>query len=186
MTANDLRKGMVILFNGDLHQVVDIEFVRPGNWRAMAQAKLRNMKTGAIFPQRFQTTEKVDEAIVETRTMQFLYQTERLYSFMDVQSYEQLEMDEELLGDDRKFLKEQMEVVVKLHEGRPVGIELPSSVVLKVVECPPNIKGNTASGGTKPATCEGGHVANVPFFVEIGDEIRVDTRTGAYLERAKG
>ncbi len=185
MTANDLRKGMVILFNNELHRVVDIEFVRPGNWRAMAQAKLCNIKTGAIFPQRFQTTEKVEEAIVETRTMQFLYASEHLHSFMDVQSYEQVEMNDEVLGDDKKFLKEQMEVTVKLYEGKPIGIELPTAVVLKVVDCPPNIKGNTASGGTKPATCEGGHVANVPLFIEIGEQIRVDTRTGAYLERAK-
>ncbi|RCK78782.1 MAG: Translation elongation factor P [Candidatus Ozemobacter sibiricus] len=183
ITANDLRKGMIILFNNELCQVVEVEFVRPGNWRAMAQTKLRSVKTGAIFQQRFQTTEKVEEAAVETRTMQFLYATEHLYYFMDVQTYDQIEMNEDFIGDNKKFLKEQMEVVVKLHEGKPIGIELPSSVELEVIETSPNIRGNTASGGGKPATLEGGHVTTVPFFVEVGERVRVDTRTGEYLER---
>jgi elongation factor P len=184
ITANDLRKGMIILFNNELHQVVDVEFVRPGNWRAMAQTKLRNVKTGSIFNQRFQTTEKVDEAHVETRTMQYLYATEHLFHFMDVQSYEQMEMGEDEVGDAKKFLKEQMEVIVKVYEGRPVGLELPTSVELTVVEAPPNVKGNTASGSGKPVTCEGGLVVTVPMFIESGEVIRVDTRTGEYLERA--
>lgn len=182
--ANDLRKGMIILFNNELCQVVEIDFVRPGNWRAMAQTKLRSIKTGAIFLQRYSTTEKVEEALVETRNMQYLYNADNMYFFMDHQTYEQLEIAEDFIGETRKFLKEQMDVVVKMYEGRPIGLEISSSVVLRVTDCPPNIKGNTASGGSKPATCEGGHVCQVPFFVEIGELIRVDTRTGDYLERA--
>ncbi|MBF0545673.1 MAG: elongation factor P [Candidatus Riflebacteria bacterium] len=184
ITANDIRRNMIIIFNNELCQVVEVEFVRPGNWRAMAQTKLRSIKTGAIFQQRFQTTEKVDEAVVETRTMQYLYSSETMHHFMDVQNYEQMDMNNEFVGDSKKFLKEQMEITVKLYEGKPIGIELPTWVVLKVLEAPPNIKGNTASGGGKPATLEGGHVTQVPFFVEIGDLIKVDTRTGEYLERA--
>jgi len=184
ITANDLRKGMIILFNNELCQVVEVEFVRPGNWRAMAQTKLRSIKTGAIFQQRFQTTEKIDEAVVETRTMQYLYTSGDLLYFMDVQSYEQLEMNKEFVGEMTKFLKEEMEVVVKLYEGKPIGIELPSSVILKVIDTPPNVRGNTASGGGKPATLEGGHTTQVPFFIEIGEAIKVDTRTGEYIERA--
>jgi elongation factor P len=175
---------MIILFNNELCQIVEIDFVRPGNWRAMAQTKLRSVKTGAIFQQRFQTTEKVDEANVETRTMQYLYTSDHFVHFMDVQSYEQMDMDTSFVGDSAKFLKEQMEVIVKLYEGRPIGMDLPTSVELRITETPPNIRGNTASGGGKPATCEGGHVCNVPFFVETGELIKVDTRTGEYLERA--
>lgn len=184
ITANDLRKGMVILYNNELCQVVDVEFVRPGNWRAMAQTKLKNVKTGAIFQQRYQTTEKVDEASVETRTMQFLYSSDGLLYFMDVQSYEQSEMNEEDIGEAKKYLKEQMEIIVKLYEGKPIGIDLPPSVELRVIEAPPNVRGNTASGSGKPVTCEGGLVVTVPMFIESGEMIRVDTRTGAYLERA--
>lgn len=181
--ANDLRRGMIIHFNNELCQVVEVEFVRPGNWRAMAQTKLRSIKTGAIFQQRFSTTEKIDDAQVDTRTMQYLYSTEHLHTFMDTQNYEQIEMNDDFVGDAKRFLKEQMEVVVKLYEGRPIGLELPSSVELKVVEAAPNVRGNTASGGGKPATLEGGLVVNVPFFVESGDVVRVDTRTSEYLER---
>ncbi|MBF0409361.1 MAG: elongation factor P [Candidatus Riflebacteria bacterium] len=184
MSANDLRRNQIIIFNNELCQVVDVEFVRPGNWRAMAQTKLKSLKTGAIFQQRFSTTEKVDEATVETRTMQYLYSSDNMHHFMDIQSYEQMEMNDEFVGDSKKFLKEQMEVIVKMYEGKAIGLELPTSVVLEVLDTPPNIKGNTASGGGKPATLQGGHVSQVPFFVEIGDLIRVDTRTGAYLERA--
>ncbi len=184
ITANDIRKGMILLFNNELCQVVEVDFVRPGNWRAMAQTKLRSIKTGAIFQQRFQTTEKVDEAVVETRTMQYLYTSEHLVHFMDVQTYEQIDMNEDFVGDLKKFLKEEMEVIVKLYEEKPIGLELPSSVELTVVDTSPNIRGNTASGGGKPATCQGGHVVTVPFFIENGEKIRVDTRTGEYLERA--
>lgn len=184
ITANELRRGMIILFNNELCQVVEIDFVRPGNWRAMAQTKLRSVKTGAIFQQRFQTTEKVDDAQVDTRTMQYLYASDHFLHFMDIQNYEQMDMEEDFVGDMKKFLKEEMEVVVKLYEGKPIGLELPSSVELTVVDTPPGIRGNTASGGGKTATCEGGHVLNVPFFVENGEKIRVDTRTGEYLERA--
>lgn len=183
--ANDLRKGMVILYNGELAQVVDVEFVRPGNWRAMAQAKLKSLKTGAIFNQRYQTTEKVDEATVETRQMQYLYSSEHFLHFMDLETYEQIEMDSDLLGDQIKFLKEEMELFVKFYEGNPIGIELPPSVELEVVDAPPNVKGNSASSSTKPVTCSGGHVVNVPMFIMAGERIRVDTRTGEYLERVK-
>ncbi|MBI3039724.1 elongation factor P [bacterium] len=183
ITANDIRKGMVLLFNNELCQVVEVDFVRPGNWRAMAQTKLKSIKTGAIFQQRFQTTEKIDEAVVETKTMQYLYASEHLFHFMDIKTYEQTDMNADFVGDSQKFLKEQMEVLVKVYEGQPIGLELPSSVELTVLETPPGVKGNTASGGGKTATLEGGHVLQVPFFVENGEKIRVDTRTGEYLER---
>lgn len=185
ITANELRKGMIIMNNGELCQVVDVEFVRPGNWRAMAQTKLRNIKTGAIFQQRYQTTEKVEEAIVETRLMQYLYASGNFLYFMDTQTYEQLEMSREVLGDQIKFLKEEMEVYVKIYDGAAIGVELPPAVELEVIEAPPNVRGNSATSGYKPVTCAGGHVVNVPMFIEVGDIIKVDTRTGEYLERAK-
>lgn len=183
--ANDLRKGMVIMHNNVLCQIVDVVFVRPGNWRAMAQTKLKNLKTGAIFQQRFQATEKVDEANVEIRLMQFLYTSENWLHFMDTETYDQLEMDKNLLGESIKFLKDEMEIYVKLHEGQPIGVELPVSVILAVEEAPPNVKGNTASGGNKSVRCVGGHVVTVPMFIKKDELIRVDTRTGDYLERAK-
>lgn len=185
ITANELRKGMVIMFNGDLCQVVEVEFVRPGNWRAMAQTKLRNMKSGAIFLQRYQTTEKVDEATVETRLMQYLYACENFLHFMDMETFEQMEMEKDVVGDQLKFLKEEMEVYVKTHDGIAIGVELPPSVDLEVIEAPPNVRGNSATSGGKPVTCAGGHVTNAPMFIEVGEMIRVDTRNGDYLERAK-
>ncbi len=185
ITANDLRKGMVIIYNGELCQVVEIDFVRPGNWRAMAQAKLKSLKTGATFMQRYQTTEKVDEATVETKLMQYLYTSDHFLHFMDTQTYDQMEMELDLLGDQTKFLKEQMEIYVKLYDGKAIGAELPPSVDLEVIEAPPNVRGNSASGTNKPVVCAGGHVVNVPMFIEAGEFIRVDTRTGEYLERMK-
>jgi elongation factor P len=185
ITANDLRKGMVIMHNNELCQVTEVEFVRPGNWRAMAQSKLKSLKTGAIFQQRFQTTEKVEEATVETRQMQYLYTSDNFLHFMDIETYEQMEMDKSILGDSIKFLMEEMSLYVKIHDGLAIDIELPPSVELEVVDAPPNVKGNTASGGNKPVTCAGGHVVTVPMFIEAGEIIRVDTRTGDYLERAK-
>lgn len=183
--ANDIRKGMILMHNGELCQVVDVEFVRPGNWRAMAQTKLKSLKTGSIFLQRYQTTEKVDEAVVETRLMQYLYTSDNFLHFMDTTSYEQVEIDKELIGDQVKFLIENMEIYVKIYEGNAVGVELPPSVELEVIEAPPNVKGNSATTSNKPVVCAGGHVANVPMFIEAGEFIRVDTRTGDYLERAK-
>ncbi|OGK11008.1 MAG: elongation factor P [Candidatus Riflebacteria bacterium GWC2_50_8] len=185
ITANDLRRGMVIIYNGELCQVVDVEFVRPGNWRAMAQAKLKSLKSGSIFMQRYQTTEKVEEATVETKQMQYLYASDNFLHFMDIQSYDQMEMELDILGDQFKYLKEQMELYVRVYEGKAIGIELPPSVDLEVIEAPPNVKGNSASGNTKPVVCAGGHVVNVPMFIEAGEMIRVDTRTGEYLERMK-
>lgn len=185
ISANDIRKGMILLHNGELCQVTDVEFVRPGNWRAMAQTKLKNLKTGATFQQRYQTTEKVDEAIVESRLMQYLYESDDFLHFMDTETYEQLEVEKDVIGDQIKFLSENMEVYVKLYEGTAVGVELPPSVDLEVIEAPPNVKGNTATGGNKHITCAGGHVLTAPMFIETGEMIRVDTRTGAYLERTK-
>ena len=185
ITANELRKGMVVLHNGDLCQVVDVVFVRPGNWRAMAQTKLRSLKTGAIFQQRYQTTEKVDEATVEIKLMQYLYVSDDFLHFMDTETYEQLEVEKALMGEQIKFMTEEMEVYVKLYEERAIGVELPTNVELEVVEAPPNVKGNTSSGGNKPVVCAGGHVVTVPMFIEAGEVIRVDTRTGDYLERVK-
>ncbi len=183
--ANDLRRGMTVLQDGELCQVVDIEFVRPGNWRAMAQAKLKNLKTGAIFMQRYQTTEKVDQAVVETKQMQYLYSSDNLLHFMDTSNYEQIAMENDLLGDQTKFLVEQMEIYVKFYDGMPIGADLPPSVELEVTEAPPNVKGNSANSNTKPVVCAGGHVVNAPMFIESGEIIRVDTRTGEYLERVR-
>jgi len=183
--ANDLRKGSIVLVNDELCEVVDIEFVRPGNWRAMAQAKLKNLKTGSTFMQRYATTEKVEDVQLETKLMQFLYASGDQLHFMDLNTYEQIALSSEVLGDQTKFLKEQMEIYVKFHEKTPISVDMPTSVDLLVEEAPPNVRGNSATSSTKPVTCEGGHVVNVPMFIEAGEYIKVDTRTGVYLERTK-
>ena len=182
--VNDLRRGMVILYNGDLCQVVDIEFIRPGNWRALAQAKLRNLKTGSTFIQRYQTTEKVDEATLETKQMQYLYASDNLLTFMDNETFEQLELSKDQLGDALNFLMENMTVKVVIYEGRILGVELPNTVEMKVVETDPGIRGDTATSGSKPAKMETGYVVRVPLFINEGDTLRIDTRSGDYIERA--
>lgn len=185
VNATQLKAGMVILFNGDLCRVMKLLHITPGNWRGMVQTTLRNLKTGAKLEHRFRSEDKVETAYLEQHEMEYLYNDGSFYHFMNTETFEQTQLDEETLGDAIHYLVPNIKLEVEFHEGQPVGVELPKAVDLKVMETDPSMKGATATGSPKPAKLETGLVVQVPQFVEAGEVIRVDTATGAYLERAK-
>lgn len=184
ISTNDFRTGLTIELDGEIYSVVDFQHVKPGKGSAFVRSKLRNIKTGFTVERTFRAGEKVPRAHIEYREMQFLYSSGEDNFFMDTSTYEQISLSDEKLGDNKKYLKENMVIGVQVYEGAPIGVELPNSVELAVTDTDPGLRGDTASGGTKPATLETGAVVQVPLFVSIGDVIRVDTRTGQYLERA--
>lgn len=183
--AIQIRKGNILVYNGELCVVTDSTHVTPGKGQALMQVKMKRLKDGSNVEQRFRPDESVEKATVTTKEMQFLYADGHNYVFMDNETYEQISLDDEFLGDSKYFLKDGMNVQVQFHESTPVGIELPASVELEVVETEPNIKGATVSSSYKPAKLENGLTVQVPPFIEIGDKIRVDTRDLKYLERVK-
>ncbi len=182
--AGDLRPGMKIEMDGVPFIVTDYHWVKPGKGGAFNRTKLRNMRTGSIAERTFRTEEKVEQAILDERRVQFLYRGDDEYHFMDTETYEQFFLPEEQLGDARKYLKEEMVVTIVSHRGSPLSVEVPTFVELAVAETDPGVRGDTASGGSKPATLETGAVIQVPLFINVGDRLRVDTRTGTYIERA--
>ena len=184
ISVNDLRTGLTIELDGDVYAVVDFLHVKPGKGAAFVRTKLRNVRTGFVVKRTFTAGEKVPPARVETRDMQYLYASDNLFTFMDTESYDQIALPEEKLGDAVKFLKENMTISVQMYQGEAIGIQLPNTVELEVVETDPGLKGDTAAGGTKPATLETGAIVNVPLFINIGDIIAVDTRSKEYLKRA--
>jgi len=184
ISSNDFRNGVTIELDGGVWQIVDFQHVKPGKGAAFVRAKMKNAKTGAVVERTFNAGEKVPKAHVDNRQMQYLYESDGLYNFMDNETYEQITMTNDQLGDAIKFLKENMSIGVLFFQGIVIGIELPFSVELAVVETDPGIRGDTATGGTKSAKLETGYVVKVPLFINIGDVLRVDTRTGDYLERA--
>ncbi|HAH95276.1 MAG TPA: elongation factor P [Firmicutes bacterium] len=184
ISVNDLRTGLTIELDGDVYAVVDFLHVKPGKGAAFVRTKLRNVRTGFVVERTFNAGEKVPPARVETRDMQYLYASDNLFTFMDTESYDQIALPEEKLGDAVKFLKENMTISVQMYQGEAIGIQLPNTVELEVVETDPGLKGDTAAGGTKPATLETGAIVNVPLFINIGDVIAVDTRSKEYLKRA--
>lgn len=183
ISTNDLRPGVTVEIDGEVYVVVEFQHVKPGKGAAFVRTKIKNVKTGQVFERNFRAGEKLNRAILERKNMQYLYETDGTYYFMDTQTYEQVPLTKEQLGDALKFLKENLEVMVVFYEGKAIGIELPTFVDLKVVETEPGFRGDTATGGSKPATLETGAVVQVPLFVEIGDIVRIDTRTGEYLSR---
>ncbi|MDR3592993.1 MAG: elongation factor P [Negativicutes bacterium] len=184
ISSNDFRTGVTIELDGGVWQIVDFQHVKPGKGAAFVRAKMKNVKTGAVVERTFNAGEKVPKAHVDNRQMQYLYESDEQFNFMDNETYEQITLGSEQLGDAKKFLKENMSIGVLLFQGIVIGIELPNSVELAVVETDPGIRGDTATGGTKPATLETGYVVKVPLFINIGDVLRIDTRTGDYMERA--
>jgi len=175
---------MKIEMDGVPFIVTDYHWVKPGKGGAFNRTKLRNMRTGSIAERTFRTEEKVEQAILDERRVQFLYRGDDEYHFMDTETYEQFFLPEEQLGDARKYLKEEMVVTIVSHRGSPLSVEVPTFVELAVAETDPGVRGDTASGGSKPATLETGAVIQVPLFINVGDRLRVDTRTGTYIERA--
>ncbi len=183
ISTNDFHTGLTIELDGEVYTVVEFMHVKPGKGSAFVRSKLRNVKTGYVTERTFRAGEKLPRAHVEYREMQYLYSSGEDNYFMDTSTYEQLSLSNDKLGDAKKYLKENMTIGVQMYEGEPIGVELPNFVELKVVQTDPGLRGDTATGGSKPATLETGAVVQVPLFVEIGDVIRVDTRTDQYLER---
>jgi len=183
ISTNDLRTGVTVEIDGDVYMVVDFQHVKPGKGAAFVRTKIKNIKTGQVFERNFRAGEKLNRAMVERKTMQYLYSEGNVYYFMDTQTYEQIPLNEDQMGDAIKYLKENMEVMVMFYDGVSIGIELPTFVELEVTQTEPGFKGDTATGGSKPATLETGLTVQVPLFINIGDVIRVDTRTGEYLSR---
>lgn len=183
ISTNDFRTGLTIELDGNVFAVVDFQHVKPGKGAAFVRSKLKNVKTGAVVEKTFNAGEKVPPARVDRREMQYLYNDGDNYNFMDNESFEQLALTKEQLGDGVKYLMENMNIVVMMWQGNSIGIELPNQVELEVADTAPGIKGDTASGGSKPATLETGAVVQVPFFVNVGDKLLIDTRTGNYIKR---
>jgi len=183
ISTNDFRTGQTIELDGDVYQIIEFQHVKPGKGAAFVRSKLRNMRTGAVIEKTFNAGERLPRARVERREVQYLYNDGKNYNFMDMETYEQFEMPPEQLGDAVKYLKENMVIQVLTFQGRSIGVEMPNFVELEVVETAPGIKGDTASGGSKPATLETGAVVQVPFFVNVGDVLQIDTRTGNYIKR---
>lgn len=184
ISTNDFRTGVTIELDGDVYQVIDFQHVKPGKGSPFVRSKLKNLRTGSTTERTFNAGEKIPKAHLDRREMQYLYNDGDNFNFMDTESYEQVALSAEQMGDNVKFLKEEMNIYLVFHNGKILGIDLPNTVELEVVETEPGIKGDTASGGTKPATLETGLVVHVPFFVEVGDVLQVDTRTGDYIKRA--
>ena len=183
---SQVRKGMVIVGeDGQLYSVIDRDLNTPGNWRAILNLKLKNLKTGAVTPRRFKPEDKVELAYLDKRPMQYLYQEGDEYVFMDLETYDQTHLSREWVGDQILYLKENDNAQVTFYDGKPLSLELPATVELKVVETEPSVKGATAAAQFKPATLETGLKITVPPFVGIGEVVQVDTRTGEYLSRAK-
>jgi elongation factor P len=183
--ATDLKRGMCITMDGALWRVMDSQHITPGNWRGYVQATLRNLKTGAKHEKRFRSTETIEPAFIDVKEFQYLYsEKERgLYTFMDTESYEQISLDEEMIGDSLPFLIPNELVKLELHDGVAVGVQLPASVVLTITETTPGTRGDTVTNTRKEATVETGHKIKVPLFIEQGEKVRVDTRTGEFMER---
>ena len=185
LTAGELRKGVKLEIDGEPYLIVDFEFTKPGKGQALYRCRLKNMITGSQFDRTYRSGDKFTLADLEEQEMQYLYSDGSSYHFMNMASYEQIEIASEAVGDAANFLSENLLVSVLLFQGRPIGLTVPNFVELQIVSSAPGIKGDTASGSTKPATLSTGHVIQVPLFVEEGETVRIDTRTGQYVERVK-
>jgi len=183
ISSNDLRPGTTIQIDSDVWQVIEFQHVKPGKGAAFVRTKLKNLRTGNVNERTFRAGEKLEKASIERREMQFLYATGDEYSFMDNETFEQLTLNKDQLGNVYLYIKEGINVNVATHDGKLLGIEAPNFIELKVVETDPAFKGDTAQGGTKPAKLETGAVVAVPFFVVEGDTVKIDTRSNEYLER---
>ncbi len=183
ISVNDLKTGLTLDIDNGLWSVVEFLHVKPGKGAAFVRTKLKNVETGQVVEKTFRAGEKVAKAMLDRREMQYLYKEGSDLVMMDLESYEQMSVPIDRIGDGIKYLKEDMTVQILLHDSKIIGIDLPNFVELEVIDTPPAEKGNTAQGGSKPATLEGGAVVNVPFFIQVGDKLRIDTRTNEYLDR---
>jgi elongation factor P len=185
VSTNDLKRGMTLDLDGTLFQVIEFQHVKPGKGGAFVRTKLRNLRTGAVVDRTFNAGVGVGLAIVERRDMQYLYRDGDDFVFMDAETYDQHHVPSSVVGDAASYLTEGFTAVVPVHDGNAIGVELPASVVLRVAQTDPGVRGDRVSGALKPATLETGLVVQVPLFVEEGDLVKVDTRTGQYITREK-
>lgn len=185
ISTNDMRPGMTLQLDRDLWTILEYQHHKPGKGQAMVRTKLRNLKTGVIVDRTFRADEKVEQARLDKREMQFLYQQDPSLVFMDNESFDQIQVGKELIGEGAKWIKEGQVVQVLQFEGRPIGVDLPTTVELVINQTDPGLQGDRSSAGTKPATLETGAVVQVPLFVESGEKVRIDTRTGAYVTRVR-
>ena len=183
--ATQIRKGMIIIMDGTLWRVMEMQLITPGRWKAMVQTKLRNILNGSQTEHRFRSEERLEQARLDEMEMEFLYEQGGDYFFMNLENYEQVTLTAEAMGDSVKYLKPNTVIVVEMHEGKPVGINLPNSMDLKVVSTEPRLQGATKTALSKPAVLETGATIQVPEFIKEGDVIRIDTRDEKYLERVK-
>lgn len=183
INVGEIRKGIIIELDGQLYSIVDFQHIKMGRGSAQVRLKLRNVRTGAVIDRSFQATEKFQRVRLDHRTVQYLYNDGERYYFMDTESFDQFPLTPDQLGDAVNYLKEGITLELLSYNDQPIGVELPITVDLKVVETEPGFRGDTATGGTKPAKVETGLTVQVPLFVNQGETIRVDTRTGSYLER---
>jgi len=183
--ATQIRKGMVIIMDGQLFRVMEMQLITPGRWKAMVQTKLRNIRDGSQTEHRFRSEERLEQAFFEEVEMEFLYRQGDDFTFMNLENYEQITLRAEAIGDGVHYLLPNTVIKVEMYDGRPIGVDLPNSVDLKVVSTPPRLKGATQTAMSKPATLETGLIIQVPEFISEGDVIRVDTRDDKYLERVK-
>jgi len=181
--ANELRKGTTFMLDGELYQVIEYQHYKPGRGNAIIRTKIRNMRTGATIPRNFLDGHRFEEANVERRSVQYLYEDGEYYHFMDTELYDQIRISESLIGDRGGFLKEGMELTLTTLENEALDIELPLTIELEVVESEMAVAGDTATGANKTVVCETGLKVQVPLFINVGDVIRVDTRTGSYSTR---
>jgi len=184
ISTADFRNGMTIELDRKLYEIVFFQHIKPGKGGAFVRTKLKEIKSGRLIDKTFRAGEKVVQAILDEKEMQYLYRDDNLFHFMNMEDYEQSAIDKKQLGETVKYLKENMVVTVLMHQSSLIGVELPLFVELKVSGTAPGLKGDTASGGTKPATLETGAAIQVPLFINNGDLVRIDTRTGKYVERA--
>jgi elongation factor P len=184
LSATQLRPGMVVKFNNELYSVFSMTHRTPGNLRGFVQARMRSLRSGSMIEHRFSSEDKVEKAILDEHEMEYLYDDGEYYYFMNTENYEQMHLTKELLGDATDYLIPQLKITVEFYEGKPIGIELPASVDMTVMETEPGLKGATVSNVTKPAKMETGLVVQVPPFINEGEKIRVNTAEGTYQERA--
>jgi elongation factor P len=184
ISVNDFKTGLTIELDNDVWSVIEFQHVKPGKGAAFVRSKLRNLRNGNIQEKTFRAGEKVQKALVETRRMSYLYESGGEYTFMDNETYDQINLPAERLEYELNFLQENMEVQIVSYNGETIGIQLPNTVELEVVETDPGIRGDTATGGSKPAKLSTGFTVQVPLFVNVGDRLIVDTRSGAYISRA--
>ena len=182
-STQDFRRGLKIEVDGTPYSVVEFQHVKPGKGGAFVRTKLKNLLTGRVIDKTFRAGEKVDKPDLEQKAMQYLYADGNQYYFMETETYEQSFLTEDQLGESKNFLQESITATILYYQGKPIGVELPIFVELRVLKSEPGVRGDTASGGSKPATLETGAVIQVPLFINEGDRLRIDTRTGEYIER---